>query len=464
LISPLNDDTRIYQGVASLTDYFGSFPANINNAWEIKPIANRGINYILYKISTLFTTITTPEYEFVIKLLSLIIVIIICYYFASKFKHQYLFLLTTVCFIGSLNFVSLQAEWWASLFSLISIALFMTDKPSNHYLSGLVITIMFLFKGITILLILPMICAIYLFKPDWFNRLKLGLVGSVLSLLFILTWNIFDKVVPDMLLSSQIAHVGYFSVDKLASFFLANSIFTLFHIPIIICGLVASVYLFNKYMYNRDLFKVVILILMWITSISIVLIQSEFFIYHYFVLVIPSIISIILICDLLKSNSIIKVSLIVAMILFLLMTSYWSIGATTENQFWQRQDQIAIDVITNFTDITNQTSILYLDPGNAPYYFRSNSSCRYISPLPFQRNSEEWDISYTDAYKEEYNCIMNYDGKYIITASRDWIIQNTTDGYNVSEKFKTEYKQVWDKGWNIYMNLNTYDILGREVR
>lgn len=54
LISPLNDDTRIYQGVASLTDYFGSFPANINNAWEIKPIANRGINYILYKISTLF--------------------------------------------------------------------------------------------------------------------------------------------------------------------------------------------------------------------------------------------------------------------------------------------------------------------------------------------------------------------------------------------------------------------------
>ena len=75
LISPLNDDTRIYQGVASLTDYFGSFPANINNAWEIKPIANRGINYILYKISTLFTTVTTPEYEIVIKLLSLIIVL-----------------------------------------------------------------------------------------------------------------------------------------------------------------------------------------------------------------------------------------------------------------------------------------------------------------------------------------------------------------------------------------------------
>lgn len=455
VLNPLTNDARIYQGVARLTDYFGTFPSNINNAWEIKPIANRGLNYIFYKLASIYTTFGSYEYEILIKIFSLILVLSICYYFSTKFNNKYLFLLMGVSFLSPLNFTLLQAEWWASLLAFLSITLFISDKHRNHYLSGAIVTIIFLFKGITLLLILPIIGTIYLLKKDWLVRLEYGLGGSINAVLFILSASFFKDVIPDLLLSAQIAHVGMIDIQSLLSYFLANTIVTLFHIPVIICGLVALSSLFIYYMSKREINKVVVIILMWLTTISIVVIQSEFFIYHYMVLIVPSIITIILI-DTLKYENIIKISVLIMMVLFLLVTSHWSMGMQVENKFWEEKNSESVNILNNFSDIKYQDSILYLDPGDAPYYFQSNSSCRYICPLPFQRNSDTWDMSNTSAYKETYNCIMNYTGKYIITDAGNWSVRNTSDNKKVQNKLTTQYKKVYNKGWNIYERVFSY--------
>lgn len=460
ILNPLTNDARIYQGVAKLTDYFGPFPANIDIAWEIKPIANRLINYILYKLGSIFANFGTSEYEIIIKVFTLVIVFSICLYFASKFENKYIFLLAALAFLTPLNFIVLQAEWWAVLFSLLAIGLFMTEKPSNHFLAGLVITIIFLFKGITILLILPIICALYLLKPDIFNRLKYGLLGSVLSLGFILTLEYFPHIIPDMILSAQIAKVGYYDLPTMMNGMINNMMNAYLFIPIIIAGISAAFFIFYLYMQEMKLNKTIVFITMWLTTLMMVFIQSEFFTYHFVVLIIPSIISIIL----LPKNINRLLLVIPILIIFFAITSHWSIGMAVENQFWEDKNQESVNIINNFTDIKNQSSILYYDPGDAPYYFQSNSSCRYISPLPFQRSSDTWDLSNTQSYKETYECIINYDGKYIITDTGNWTIRNTTDNKNVSDIIKTNYKQVWNRGWNIYINKNSYDYFGREVK
>lgn len=448
ILSPLTNDSKIYQGLAKMSDYFGSFPANIDLVWEPKPISNRMINYILYKISSIFTTFGTPEYEMMIKLLSLIIVIVICYYFSTKINKKYIFLLITMSFITTFNFVSIQAEWWACLFAFLSLGLFLTEKSSNHYLAGAIVTVIFLFKGITILLVISIACALYLMKPNWFNRLKYGALGSILFLWFILVWNAFKNIIPDLLLSSKIARVGHLDIFTMIIQLIYNTFNIYLYIPIVICGIAAAFILFYTMMKSKDLKSVVVFILMWASAFFIVFMQSEFFVYHYVVLLVPSIITIILLSD-----NMIKYSILIMTILFILFTSFWGASMQIEREFWGQQYEVSKEILEQLPDIRNQDSILYMETGNAPYYFWSNSTTRYVTPLPFQRNSDEWNLEDTYQYQEEKESIMNYSGKYIIVDPNNWMIKNTTDNKNFWKKITGEYELVWNKNWKIYRRI-----------
>lgn len=449
LLNPLTNDARIYQGVAKLTDYFGEFPANINNAWEIKPIANRGLNYLLYKLCSLFTEFGTWEYEFAVKLCAIAIVLCVCWYFSKSVKIEYAFLVSSVSFLTVLNFIALQAEWWASLFALLAIALFCSDTRWKWGIAGVVITTIFLFKGITILLVIPIICAVYLLNnKHYIEKLVVGAVASVLSLAAILLCGQFPDVIQDMLMSASIARVGFHGFDVIVEQLVYNFIPAAMYIPTLLAGVIAALCLYMLCTKQRGWVRLFVIFAMWVSSIAIVVIQSEFFAYHYVVLIIPAIISILISTKREK-----QLAIFAAFVIFVAFSSHWSIGMEIEKNFWMGKDTESINIRSNFTDITQQESILYLDPGDAPYYFHSNSSCRFISPLVFQRNSPEWNTSYLQQYKEEYDCIMAYDGKYIITDAGTWFERNTTDNKNVWKKIHSEYMLVWDKSWNIYQKI-----------
>jgi hypothetical protein len=447
ILNPLTNDVRIFQGVARLSDYFGSFPSNLNLSWEIKPIGNRFINYLLYKVANLFTIFGSYEYEILIKIFGLIFVLIICYYFSTKFDIKYLFLLCCITFLTPLNFINMQSEWWASLFTLLVIGLFLSNNKYNYLIAGIGITFIFLLKGITIFLVCPIICIIYLLKPNWFERLKIGFIGSVLSLWFILIWDIFKDVIPDMLLSSKLAPIGYINLFDMITHLIFFTSTTYVYMPILAAGILSAFLLFYNKMKDRDINTVIVLIIMWVSTLIMILIQSEYFVYQFFVLSIPSILTIILVYN--KVN--LKMCIILILLIFIAFSSHWSYGMEVENKFWDIKNSESVNILNNITDITQQQYILYLDPGDAPYYFKSNSSCRFISPLPFQRNEgNNWNLSMMKEYNETYNCIINYNNKYIITDTGTWMIQNTTDNKKVWDKINNEYKLIWEKGWNIY--------------
>ena len=117
-----------------------------------------------------------------------------------------------------------------------------------------------------------------------------------------------------------------------------------------------------------------------------------------------------------------------------------------EIEFWGGKEQNAHDAETAFA-LSGQPELLYLDPGDAPYFFKAKSACRYLCSLPVQRDSPDWNISTLDAYKQDYNCIMNYTGDYIVS---DYKWFNASYHPEIKNKIDSEYTKVWNRSWDVY--------------
>jgi hypothetical protein len=108
--------------------------------------------------------------------------------------------------------------------------------------------------------------------------------------------------------------------------------------------------------------------------------------------------------------------------------------------------------------LSNQSSILYLDTGSGPYYFNGvNSSCRYVAPLIIQRaNPNRTQILSLPQNQDEYDCIMNYTGRYIIAdgklgADDSWFGNDTYQKQNINLKIANDYIDSHSGGWEVYV-------------
>jgi hypothetical protein len=140
---------------------------------------------------------------------------------------------------------------------------------------------------------------------------------------------------------------------------------------------------------------------------------------------------------------------------YLLINSAFGSFTLYEYTFWHQKETNA-DLINSKFDLINQSSILYLDPGDAVYYFHANSSCHYITPMPVERNDyAKWNISYLPQFKETKDCILRYQGEYIISDI------NNGDGKNyygygiinepeIMNMLHRNYTMVESLSWEIY--------------
>jgi hypothetical protein len=117
-------------------------------------------------------------------------------------------------------------------------------------------------------------------------------------------------------------------------------------------------------------------------------------------------------------------------------------------------------IINDQYHLDQQQSVLYLEIGDAPFFFRANSSCRYVNPIMLTRNRPEatkdrpaWDTSYLPQYREEYNCIRDYQGKFIVmqmAGPDDWLGENVTTMQPLMKIIRTNYTLVYDRSWRIW--------------
>jgi len=156
-----------------------------------------------------------------------------------------------------------------------------------------------------------------------------------------------------------------------------------------------------------------------------------------------------------KPRQIFQVTIILILIGYVTVNSAFGIFTVYEYSFWQQKENNA-DMINSEYHLDKQPSILYLDPGDAPYYFHANASCHYITPMPVERSTPQWDFSYLPQYKEAHDCIMAYEGEYIVAD----IMRGDKSGFfgagilaskPIMEKLKNNYTVVVeDKSWTVY--------------
>lgn len=453
----LTNDSRIFIASSMIADKYYSLPYGFDAAYEVKPIGNRILNWALYKVANTFVPFVSNHYfEFglVAKITALVILVACCWYVSTKIVFPYAFPFLFLSFVCQANFGILMSEWFAVLFSLVAVSMCMEESKKYTFFAGVLMVCVGLLKSITSLLLISVICAIWLLNKKFDLRyLIAGCVTASLAFLgmCLTAW---PYSIGDMLMSRLIAHVGMYDWHTVLTWFWITQDrggfpqVMMYYAPILIIGIVAAVWVLLKALATEDYKKMGIVSAMWLVPILIVLIQSEFIVYHYLVMMLPAIISVAL----LKNTKFVVASIGIMLIGFLLINSIFGSFTAYEYTFWHQKEQNA-DTLDSRFNLTNQSLLLYLDPGDAPYYFHANSSCHYITPMPVERNTANWDISYLPQYKETFNCIMSYQGEYILSDLKDkrqYFGEGILKNQSIMSMIEQNYTEVGNASWTVY--------------
>jgi hypothetical protein len=148
-----------------------------------------------------------------------------------------------------------------------------------------------------------------------------------------------------------------------------------------------------------------------------------------------------------------RLVIILSSVVYLCFFASWGLLSVPDNIYYQSHSTGAQETLSGF-HIDKQPSVLYLDYGDAPYWLQANSSCRYIAPWIIARDRDDHDISYLPEYQEEYQCIMQYQGRYIVMETNDpiddWFGENQTVRSPIMQKIHSNYTLVYDNpAWRI---------------
>jgi hypothetical protein len=450
IVAVLNDDIHVFLGVARLADSFGSFPANIDMAWELKPIGNRLIFYLFYK---LFQSVIGNEWlvQVGMKALVAIMGLAICAYFAVQVAGKlkgldviWIFTIAALAVFTVHDLCMLQSEFFALLLSILAIGLMLSEREYCQYLAGAVMLGVVLLKLITVVFIPLVLITWFLVEKHvmirkW-KRLFYGfIVATGVFIVSCILW--FHNFVNDTLLLLSLGHPTNTGLIGQIGLLLIETPGILWFIPILIAGLIATVLIVKNRIGGWAWVMV-----SWVLALAIAFIQVEFWNYQYLPLVIPSITAIFLLMETRTDRE--KWIQLLAFVGITLMVWFiaCSIWGVPHQSIWSGLERDRAEVQANYSSVLGQ-KVLYLDSGNAPYYIGAPSACRFISQRVIQRSGQfNPKLVSTDAYKDQMNCITSYSGEFIVMNTRWFGIHEP-----INSKVHDEYKEVYQGTfWNLY--------------
>lgn len=296
ITAKFTNDVAIFMGVENIADKFYPFPQGIDLAWEAKPIGNRIINYLILKAAEVFVPFSDAvNFAIVAKAIALAILIIVAAYVAYVLGGRYTFWIIFFAFTTCCNFCIMQAEWWAVLLSLAALACLMHNNPYAGYIAGFLFIFIGMIKGITAFLFIPVVCGVYLLGKPQQNAIVKVLCGilATTAAVCVAQLTIWPNMLPDLLLAPAITGMGRLGLYDQTLMFIGQSITSLIYIPVLIVGVgSAAILLYSGYF--KEWKPLAIFGVMWISVMALVFIHSEFFVYHLFIYVIPSIVTTLL--------------------------------------------------------------------------------------------------------------------------------------------------------------------------
>jgi hypothetical protein len=303
ILIPLTNDSRIFLSSEAIADRFYAIPYGWDAAYEVKPIGNRILNWVFYKVANFFVPFTTnhyTEFGWAVKATALLVLIICCWYIASRITFPYAFPFLFLVFVCMGNFGIMMSEWFAVLFSLVAVALFFEWNENWQVAAGALCFAIALLKSITVLMVIPTVYGALLLGAaiDWRRAIAGYLAAGFLFLALCLT--VWPYSIMDMLMSRYIAHVGHYNWQTIFAWFWITQDDTSlarvlpYYLPGLLVGIIIGIFVFFHYWGKADWRSLGLFTLMWAVPVGIVLIQSEFIIYHYLVMLLPGVVSVML--------------------------------------------------------------------------------------------------------------------------------------------------------------------------
>jgi hypothetical protein len=506
LMADTTDDVKVFIGVAAMADKSTlPFPQNIDQTWEIKPIENRIFYYMIWKapqivnylpagaIEWAMPEIRTTMREGAIQMadeiwikvfgyLCVISIMALYFYSISWFlRPEHNIILACIIGIAMLspyNLFLLQPEWFAVLASLLSAWLLMQEHPAAQVLGGIVAALVFALKGSTAFMVPAIACATLLFtgKKDWIINMIDGLIGTIIGGA-VLCLTVFPNAIPDIILSMQISGfsrsgglIGLNPIDRFG-YLMYEGIMSVSQMPVVIVGIAATIAIFLLIFFEArregrlpdrtEILFYLIVTGMWVFSLASVALVGEFYPYHYMLLIFPSIIASIGFFILMTefapakvTTAFMVVGLIVVTFCWFTTCSIWAPVYNPQHTYWQQVQNNANQINEKFK-LSGQDSLLYLDTGSAPFYFRAQTACRYSSAMVIQRNMTE-----TKAYQETMDCILGYHGKYIVSSRQGWpyFVQKDNiwiGNQQVIDWMNMNYHKIYEgRAWDVFSENN----------
>lgn len=305
VLSPLNEDVRGMFAAAKQADFHGSFPSNVVDAWDMKPIANRIIYYGLYRSATQFVSfkekwLFEPASKSICIVIGFVVMVLITRFVGqgtqiSSDSWSHSRVLAVISILAVSYYVILQPEWFASLLLLIAIGLTVSESPFSALAAGLVASILFPLKGVTVLLVPIVPAAWALVGLDWRPRSKPFLVGLSFGIaLTIMFFMVFPQSWRDLVDATAYQNsVGNFApIRRVLRTIGVGFGGAMTHVPMLYVGLECTVLVVMAGVARRSLSDSLLLIAAWGCAIAAVVIQGKWFDYHYAVAIVPALLSI----------------------------------------------------------------------------------------------------------------------------------------------------------------------------
>jgi hypothetical protein len=455
LFEQLTSDVLIYLGTAKVAAITGGFPMNLDTVWETRFIGHRLLFYTLNAISPFNGWL----YSIWMKLVVGLVTLVILYYFSKRISNHmqiafhYPFIIGFLGLFAVHTFIILSSEFFSVVIGMLLMTMLLDDREAVWWLSGLLILPLLVLKGLPILIVPIVMLAVVLLTADY----KVRFYTAICSLPIVISSYVvmalyFPHFVSDVLLVTKIAHLNRLDPLHMLEYFFNYGLGVIGYVPVIVLGAVMLFELVTVTTKNQ-LRELKLLLLMWAIAATYVLIISEFFYYHYYLMLVPAILTICYFLKFYKHHKYAFAILVIAvLILFCGFVSEWSVGLEGKGYVYQSTRQTSVNAILSKYDILNQYDTLYLDDGEAAYFFPTHSASRYVGAMPMQRNMPDWDMTSVPAYWENLNQSLKYTGKYVIVNPL-WFNLSVYTHSKIATKLNTEYKLVYSNRWDIYQRV-----------
>lgn len=455
LITPFTGDVLTSFGAAFQADYYGNFPSNVYNSWNLRGIGYKYLFYILYKLTDIFTdTARTLHFHIIVKSIYYCFFLSLSCYFFLQLKHEFekIRVPWTNAFViflyGLLTFSHhnmLQAEELSILVTLAMLNFSISNNRFLNYLSGIFIAVLVSLKSVTILYAgYPCMLLLYLAQTSqqrsFVRKRNRFLISSVIFGGCTVLFYIF--VIPQEILDTY--HATLFQY----SFQIGRATFVWFlikffqqgvsHAPFIMTGFLCCclliVHLLRKQMF-RELGYLVLIVCIPVLG---VVMQNNFFAYHYTIFFPCFFLLIVYLLHRVRWQKIVVyascfITIVVWIITIFLVenltiylkpsshifsTIYLTLNDPFANYFYYnetyyRPEQDLFLAIDQEFELQQEPEMLFLSDGQINFFIQPQSYLRYFYPLPLQRSSKYPKLKESVIYIETLQKVLEYSGQYI---------------------------------------------------